>query len=230
MRVLIVDQDSEMLESIARTFEVDVATSKATCVDLLRANPFDVLVACERLDDGSGLELLSHAAQRWPEVVRILAIEPERRSLLRGRLAPFKLFAAIRYPVDEDELEAVLESARDLSEPGRGVAVKPREKVNIYSRNQPPPRLSSSVTGAMEPSRGRARIPAAPVPHSRRGPVPLGVADDSGYRIVPREFDTTAAPLAARAVRVREQAATPRTLRAKLSASVRKALERLRKR
>ncbi len=67
MRVLICDQETEMLETIARTFEVDVATSKVTCIDLMRANPFDVVVASERLSDGSGLELLSHIATRWPQ-------------------------------------------------------------------------------------------------------------------------------------------------------------------
>ena len=66
MRVLICDQESEMLETVARWFEVDTATSKVTCIDLMRANPFDVVVASERLSDGSGLELLSHIASRWP--------------------------------------------------------------------------------------------------------------------------------------------------------------------
>jgi ActR/RegA family two-component response regulator len=111
MRVLVADQEPEMLEAVARAFEVDVATSKATCIDLLRANQFDVLVACERLSDGSGLELLSHVGQRWPHVIRILAIEPERRAMLRGRLGPFKLFETIAYPIDEDKLEAALTRA-----------------------------------------------------------------------------------------------------------------------
>src|SRR3954470_24744626 len=89
MRVLVADIETEMLEAIARAFEVDVATSKATCIDLLRANDFDVIVASERLSDGSGLELLSNVGQRWPQVLRILAIEPSRRQMLRGRLGPF---------------------------------------------------------------------------------------------------------------------------------------------
>src|SRR5262245_6503447 len=88
MRVLVADQEPEMLEQISRAFDVDTATSKVTCVDLMRANQFDVIVACERLSDGSGLELLSHVGQRWPNVIRILAIEPSRRALLKGRLGP----------------------------------------------------------------------------------------------------------------------------------------------
>src|SRR5262245_8752229 len=53
MRVLVADSDSEALEAIGRAFEVDVAASKVTCIDLLRANEYDVLVAAERLEDGS---------------------------------------------------------------------------------------------------------------------------------------------------------------------------------
>src|SRR3954470_7896035 len=114
MRVLICDQESEMLETVARWFEVDTATSKATCIDLMRANPFDVVVASERLSDGSGLELLSHIAARWPHTLRVLVIEPERLRLLRGKLGPFKLHATMRYPIEEDELETVLNRMGEL--------------------------------------------------------------------------------------------------------------------
>lgn len=98
-----------MLETVARSFDVDIATSKATCIDLMRANPFDVVVASERLSDGSGLELLSHISTRWPETMRVLVIEPQRLKLLKGKLGPFRLHATLRYPLDEDELETVLE-------------------------------------------------------------------------------------------------------------------------
>jgi hypothetical protein len=112
---------------------VDVATSKATCIDLLRANEFDVLVACERLDDGSGLELLSHVGQRWPHVLRILAIEPSRRQLLRGRLGPFRLFETIAYPIDEAKLVAALNRAADAL-----AAADPGE-ANSQSFDEPDP-------------------------------------------------------------------------------------------
>src|SRR6185437_7395156 len=75
MRVLVVDQDSAMLESIARLlgdrYTVDAVTTKADCLDLLRQNTFEVIVAGERLEDGSGLELLGQVAKRWPAMLRI---------------------------------------------------------------------------------------------------------------------------------------------------------------
>jgi hypothetical protein len=40
---------------------------------------------------------------------------------------------------------------------------------------------------------------------------PLGAPDDEQMRIVEREFDQTMAPLAARAIRTREEASRPRT-------------------
>ena len=154
MRVLVADSDSEALEAIGRAFEVDVATSKVTCIDLLRANEYDVLVAAERLEDGSGLELLSQVAKRWPDVVRILAIEPARRAMLRGKLAPFKLFDTIAYPIDESQLEGALEHAAEFCEPEPARARLPMSSRVAASRPNPSP-ASVAITGRS------ATVPAA---------------------------------------------------------------------
>jgi len=186
MRVLIADQESETLEAIARAFEVDVTMSKATCIDLLRANEYDVLIACERLTDGSGLELLSQVAKRWPNVLRVLAIEPARRAMLKGKLAPFKLFETLTYPIDEDKLEVLLKrvqhetgSSDDPDDEG------PRE----------PPRRARPL-GKPVPARPATTSPppaprAAPRPPPRRRPdryVPLGAPTGKEFRIVPQDY------------------------------------------
>ena len=44
---------------------------------------------------------------------------------------------------------------------------------------------------------------------------PLGAPEDEQLRIVEREFDQTMAPLAARAIRTREEATRPRTSKEK---------------
>jgi hypothetical protein len=253
MRVLICDQESEMLERIARSFEVDIATSKATCIDLMRANAFDVLVASERLSDGSGLELLSHVATRWPDTLRVLAIEPQRLKLLRGKLGPFRLHATLTYPIDEDELEDTLaDLQRTLFEPvddepearvlppakTQQPATRPTQpapvrasapdtlKVQKVPVSQPVARPSATFART-SPGSPAAVAPAAPPPRSPpstraaspREPVrrrlgnytPLGAPEDEQLRIVEREFDQTVAPLAARAIRTREEASRPRT-------------------
>ncbi|MGL1152543.1 hypothetical protein ACSTLF_00155, partial [Vibrio parahaemolyticus] len=73
MRVLVVDQDSASNESIVRSlrehYTVDAVTNKGDCLDLLRSNTFEVIVAAEKLEDGSGLELLGQVGKRWPSVL-----------------------------------------------------------------------------------------------------------------------------------------------------------------
>jgi CheY-like chemotaxis protein len=267
MRVLVCDQESEMLDTVARWFEVDTATSKATCIDLMRANPFDVVIASERLSDGSGLELLSHIATRWPDTLRVLVIEPARLRLLRGKLAPFRLHATMRYPIEEEELEGVLnrmyellgqaEEAPEPEPPAEPPTVTTRvQKVELPQQaangSSPTSRVSgggfgasghsgnsaaaahsvaaggqgSTRTGTRRQSSRAARdaVPlGAPLP-PQSPPVrrklgnytPLGSPEDEQLRIVQREFDQTAAPLAARAIRSREAAARPRTPKEKL--------------
>jgi DNA-binding NarL/FixJ family response regulator len=249
MRVLICDQESEMLETVSRWFEVDTATSKSTCIDLMRANPFDVVVASERLSDGSGLELLSHIAARWPSTLRVLVIEPERLRLLRGKLGPFKLHATMRYPIEEEELETVLNRMGELLVDAGSEAEEEPEPEPPPPPPPPPPavttraqKLSSSQQGGKPSSPGTrapsqagalqkqssrsaqaARPLGAPVPPEppvvRRklgNYTPLGAPEDKALRIVERQFDQTIAPLAAKAIRSREEAIRPRTQKEKL--------------
>src|SRR4029078_379088 len=108
MRVLLVDHDSEALESITRAIrgvlELDCVTSKGDALLLLRQNQYDVLIACERAIDGSGLDLLGRTTRTAAPLKRIFAAAPERLQLLGPRLAPFKVQRTINYPIDLEEL------------------------------------------------------------------------------------------------------------------------------
>jgi TonB family protein len=115
MRVLVVDQDSASNLAITRSlkdlYSVDCVTNKGDCLGLLRSNTFEVIVATERLEDGSGLELLGQISKKWPAVLRIFAADRERLQLLRGRLGPFELFQTLTYPIDAERLIATLSLA-----------------------------------------------------------------------------------------------------------------------
>lgn len=104
-----------MLEALARAlrdhFVIDAVTSKGDCFDLLRVNEFELIVACERLEDGSGLELLGQVAKRWPATLRVFSADRERLKLLQGRLGPFQLFQTLAYPIDPRKLFATLSLA-----------------------------------------------------------------------------------------------------------------------
>ena len=108
MRVLLVDHDSEALETITRAIrgvlELDCVTSKGDALLLMRQNTYDVLIACERCVDGSGLDLLGRTTRTAVPLKRVFAAAPERLQLLGPRLAPFKVQRTINYPIDLEEL------------------------------------------------------------------------------------------------------------------------------
>jgi TonB family protein len=193
MRVLVVDQDSASNEAIARSlrelYTVDAVTNKGDCLDLLRSNTFEVIVATERLEDGSGLELLGQIAKKWPSVLRIFAADRQRLQLLKGRLGPFELFQTLTYPIDPDRLIATLNlayAAQDANADtsniqhvvlsGEPLAEAPEEGAQAAAAGEssesdesgefpaprPVPRAAS-----MEPSQAAARVTRSPV---RGGP------------------------------------------------------------
>lgn len=86
-----------------------VATSKAQVIDLLwHGHPFDAIVACERLEDGSGLALLDEVHARWPHLTRVFCTERQRLALLRTRLGALHLRHTLIYPLKPAKLELML--------------------------------------------------------------------------------------------------------------------------
>lgn len=112
MKVLIVDHDPAVLEAAERALlglidSVQV-TGKSACLARLREGGIDIVVACERLDDGSGLDLLATLGMTAPDVLRIFAADAERLKKLGAHLAPFKLFDTIGYPLDSMQLRSAM--------------------------------------------------------------------------------------------------------------------------
>ncbi len=86
-----------------------VATSKAQAMELLRhGSGFEVVVACDRLSDGSGLALLDEVHARWPHLTRVFCIDPHRLVLVRSRLSAFRLRHTLSYPLMPAKLELLL--------------------------------------------------------------------------------------------------------------------------
>ncbi|MBV8853631.1 MAG: TonB family protein [Sinobacteraceae bacterium] len=180
MRVLVVDQDSTSNLAITRSlrdrYTVDAVGSKAACLDLLRSNTFEAIVACERLDDGSGLELLGQVAKRWPRMLRLFAADRERLKLLRGRLGPFELFQTLPYPIEPERLGSALGRA----ESGGKAEAEPADDVpeeqaqNPFPPPQPAPRVAPAAAASPPPRPARPRprvggrrVHSLPVPASQ---------------------------------------------------------------
>ena len=219
MRVLVVDQDSTLLTAITQTlgeyFSIDAVTTKADCLDLVRLNDFDVIVAGERLEDGSGLELLGSLARSRPGMLRIFAAERERLKLLKGRLGPFGLFRTLSYPIEPRQLLAALSAAAGINDfeerlqaqeaatagaaaaetlgsaatasaPSRApTATASRAQASVPSAASPPSRATTQ-----QPRGASAARSSSPVaPSSRQGPrqpTPAALAAASKLDIVTR--------------------------------------------
>jgi hypothetical protein len=116
MRVLVAGRNAKALAITAGVFADDLiittAATKAACIALLDGTEFDLIVACETLRDGSGLEVLSHAAVNTPDTLRIFAARPSTLNLLQGELGLFGLFRTLTYPINFRKLWAALDLAR----------------------------------------------------------------------------------------------------------------------
>jgi hypothetical protein len=116
MRVLVAGRNAKALATAAGTFSndltIETASTKAASIALLERAEFDLIVACETLGDGSGLEVLSHAAVNVPNTLRIFAARPSTLNLLKGELGLFGLFRTLPYPINFRKLWAAINLAR----------------------------------------------------------------------------------------------------------------------
>jgi protein TonB len=162
MRVLLVDHDSEGLEAIARAIrgvlELDCVTSKGDAMLLLRQNTYDVLIACERCVDGSGLDLLGRTTRTAAPLKRIFAAPSDRLQLLGPRLAPFKVQRTINYPIDLEELWLAIAQVTGTNDETDGTI----ERVVLDERGIP---ASGTTPRAPIPPR-----PPAPLREVRQAP------------------------------------------------------------
>ena len=219
MRVLVVDQDSALLTAITQLlgeyFVIDAVTTKADCLDLVRANEYDIIVAGERLEDGSGLELLGQMGRNRPDMLRVFAVERERLRLLKGRLGPFGLFRTLSYPIEPRQLLAALSAAAGVEEeidesedaaPSRAPAAPsaPLEPVEVTVRSV---RAAAPVQTRTPPAVTATRVMMqAPAPPPRR--------EVHDFTLVDEEPPPPPAPRSRKGSKSRSSAATPQNTRA----------------
>ncbi|HEU4780766.1 MAG TPA: TonB family protein [Steroidobacteraceae bacterium] len=183
MRVLLVDHDSEGLETIARAIrgvlELDCVTSKGDALLLLRQNTYDVLIACERAVDGSGLDLLGRTTRTAVPLKRIFAAAPERLQLLGPRLAPFKVQRTINYPIDLEELWlAIAQVTGGPNDETDGTI----ERVVLDERGIPASGTTPRTPIPPRPPAPLGGMRAVPAPPPARAPAPAIAVTGNGAR------------------------------------------------
>src|SRR5262245_37335697 len=126
MRILVAGRKAKVLAQVAGVFAgdltIETATTKAAAFALLEQAEFDLILACEKLGDGPGLEVLSHVAANAPNTLRIFAARPSTLHLLKGELGLFGLFRTLSYPINFREVWAALHLARSCCAQAAGTA------------------------------------------------------------------------------------------------------------
>jgi hypothetical protein len=175
MRVLVAGRNAKVLAKAAGTFandlEIHTAATKAACFALLERVEFDLIVACETLADGSGLEVLSHVAVNTPNTLRIFAARPATLILLKRELGLFGLFRTLSYPINFRKLWAAISLAREACTEEVVAAAGPRVRHVVLEETWSAADLGA-VTAAKPPrppvAASRPATAAAPRPQQRR--------------------------------------------------------------
>ena len=122
-RLLIVDDEPDMLDFLDRVFRREYAVVRAQSVEeaLTRMDEgqLDVIVTDRRMPRRSGLELLEIAAQRQPQAVRVL-LTGYADSLVDEKVAQWRLVDAwVSKPIDAAALKQSIEDAIAKRSAGR---------------------------------------------------------------------------------------------------------------
>jgi CheY-like chemotaxis protein len=121
LRLLIVDDEPDMLDFLDRVFrreyEVVRAQSVEEALHALEGGPVDVIVTDRRMPRRSGLELLEIAAKRQPTAVRVL-LTGYADSLVDEKIAQWRLVDAwVSKPIDSAALKEAIAQARQKRAP-----------------------------------------------------------------------------------------------------------------
>jgi response regulator RpfG family c-di-GMP phosphodiesterase len=114
-RLLIVDDEPDMLDFLDRVFRRDYVVMRAQSVEeavhVLDGGPIDIIVTDRRMPRRSGLELLEIAANRQPQAVRVL-LTGYADSLVDEKIAQWRLVDAwVSKPIDSAALKQQIDQA-----------------------------------------------------------------------------------------------------------------------
>src|SRR3981081_3745187 len=125
MRLLVAGRNAKALARAAGAFAddltIETAATRVAAIALLERAQFDLIIACEKLGDGSGLEVLSHVVVNAPDTLRIFAARPSTLNLLKGELGLFGLFRTLPYACVSDQLPQSVVGNRSCSQQLRGI-------------------------------------------------------------------------------------------------------------
>jgi hypothetical protein len=154
MRLLVAGRNAKALARAAGAFAddltIETAATRVAAIALLERAQFDLILACEKLGDGSGLEVLSHVVVNAPDTLRIFAARPSTLNLLKGELGLFGLFRTLPYPINFRKVWSAIDLVRsscvesEVSPQARRQA-RPTPPIDASPGPRPPTRIPESA-------------------------------------------------------------------------------------
>ncbi|MBC8021952.1 MAG: response regulator, partial [Burkholderiales bacterium] len=115
VRVLFVDDEERVLNALQALFrgEFDVSTapSGAAALEMLKANPVQIVVSDHRMPGMEGVQLLREVRKTMPRTVRILLTGYSDLAALVGSINEGEVFRFVKKPWDNDEIRDVMKEA-----------------------------------------------------------------------------------------------------------------------
>lgn len=117
-KLLVVDDEPDNLDLLYRTFyrqfQVLRAERGRQALEILAAQPdIAVIISDQRMPEMAGTELLGQAAQRYPDVMRIILTGYTDSEDLVEAINQGKVFKYVTKPWDEDDLRVTVQQALD---------------------------------------------------------------------------------------------------------------------
>ena len=131
-KLLFVD-DEERIVNLLRTmfrseYEVFTATSGREALEIIAAQPIDVIVSDQRMPEMLGIELLTQVCKRSPATMRILLTGYSDLAAIIGSVNEGEVFRFINKPWDHEEIKNIIDEAARIAKETRHVAAKTVER------------------------------------------------------------------------------------------------------
>ncbi|NJM85685.1 MAG: response regulator, partial [Leptolyngbyaceae cyanobacterium RM2_2_21] len=117
-KILVVDDEADNLDLLYRTFfrsfQVLQANSGLAALDILAAQPdIAVIISDQRMPGMSGTEFLSQAAEKYPNIIRIMLTGYTDVEDLVEAINTGKVFKYLTKPWDENDLKNIVQQAAE---------------------------------------------------------------------------------------------------------------------
>jgi signal transduction histidine kinase len=139
-KILFVDDDEQNLivfeAACGEEFSVLLASSAERALDFMRTEEVGVIVADQRMPGTTGVELLEHVRNEYPDTVRMLITAYSDIQAAIGAINRGQVRRYLRKPWEPGELKAELSDALDIYSMGRKLSaleLRLRETERVYA-------------------------------------------------------------------------------------------------